>query len=92
MTENKWDELHVSRMQHWRNLQIQDRNFDRQKQTVLWPLFEHRREAKAGAPARKMGYNHKLYKSLESVTKINGMQPVLSMSEKSHKKVEPEEE
>jgi hypothetical protein len=39
-----------------------------------------------------MGYNHKLYKSLESVTKINSMQPVLSMSEKSNKKVEPEEE
>ena len=29
LTENKWDELHVTRMQHWRNLQIQDRNFDR---------------------------------------------------------------
>ena len=59
---------------------------------VVWPLFEHRREAMAGAPAKKMGYNHKLYKSLESVTKVNSMQPVLSMSDKAHKRAEPEED
>ena len=60
---------------------------------VVWPLFSHPRETMGGVPSKKkVGSNNKLYKSLESVTKINSMQPVLSMSDKFQKKVELEDE
>ena len=43
-------------------------------------------------PKSKVGFNPKMYKSLESVQKVNSMQPVLSMNDKAQKKIEPEDD
>ena len=32
--------MYVSRMLTWRNLQINDRLFDKKKQKIVWPLFQ----------------------------------------------------
>jgi len=42
MRDHGSDSLLVSRVLNFRNLQVLDRNFDKKKQKILWPLFEFR--------------------------------------------------
>ena len=44
MQQNHNDERHIERMLYFRNLQLMDRNFDRKKEKVLWPIFELRQQ------------------------------------------------
>jgi hypothetical protein len=59
---------------------------------VVWPLYEFKRDQMAAQSKSKIGFNAKMYKSLESVSKINSMQPVLPMNNKGNKKIEPEDD
>lgn len=56
MQQNKNDEGHVERMMYFRNLQLLDKNFDRKKEKVLWPIFEFRQQSNSppGSPNRSL--------------------------------------
>lgn len=96
---NNDDEKFVKRMLQWRNMQLLDRNFDKKKQRILWPLYQAQHfnrflepGSASAAPANddargefgerqpakknrkmKLGFNYELFKSLESVKRINDM-------------------
>lgn len=43
--ENEGDLALIKRVQHWRNLQVLDKKFDKKKQKVLWPLYDPERDS-----------------------------------------------
>ena len=99
LLDNSNDKLYVERMRHWRNLQKIDINFGKKKQKVVWPLFDFNQrqgmmiknsESQEPAPRRKLGFNKKLYNNISSVRNVEALEPVLSLNEKAHRKIESE--
>ena len=50
MKDNKNDHDHVRRLHYFRNLQRMDKNFDKRKEKILWPIAEvkHGEESQEG--------------------------------------------
>lgn len=78
--ENNFDELYVSRLMAFRNLQAMDRNFDRKKEKIIWPIFECKRgvpiikgQGRSKQGRQLFGYNRKVFKNIPSVERVNSL-------------------
>jgi hypothetical protein len=40
MKANFNDQDHIRRLHYFRNFQKQDKNFDKKKEKIIWPVFE----------------------------------------------------
>ena len=86
--DSNFDVLFVKRQQDWRNLQLLDKNFDKKKEKILWPIHEFRKTGPSiaqqqGSPAsdkKKFGYNKKRLKALPSVHQVNDVNPLAPMT------------
>ena len=83
MIENDFDALYVHRLTCFRNMQKLDKNFDRRKEKIIWPIFD----CKAGTSIMsgqgrskggriKFGYNRDVFKSIPSVEMVNKLNPI----------------
>jgi len=98
LKQNDKDQVYVLRLLYWRNLQIQDNEFDRKKQKVVWPLYTFENEGrktpnmavhfeKPGEPKKiKYGFNQQKFKQMDSVKKVNEMAPLFNLSPGKRKK------
>ena len=48
--DNDYDRIHIDQLLSFRNLQLQDKNFDRKKEKVLWPIFEFKPRSPSDSP------------------------------------------
>lgn len=44
LQENQNDESFIERLQYFRNMQVRDKNFDKKKEKILWPIFEFKNQ------------------------------------------------
>jgi hypothetical protein len=81
---NDGDQSYIDRVKHFRNLQVLDNNYLKQKERVLWPLYTFKRNAgfsqkeDTELAAKRFGKNSRLFHKLQSVQAIKNLQPLKS--------------
>lgn len=99
LVENDFDALYVHRITCFRNLQKLDKNFDRKKEKILWPIFECKNgvsimngQGRSKEGRVKFGYNRNVFKSIPSVEDVNRLSAQKSKTGKQQREQDTESE